>query len=422
MASLLDAASFSVEEIPMSGSDAWILRDGFVVHRSGGFFRIIGLQWASGGSQMEQPFIDQREIGTLGFLLNNRGSRRRLLVQAKIEPGNVGGIQLAPTCQATSSNTRRVHGGSPPPLTECFIPGDKTIVYDRLNSEQGTRFFHKLNRNVLGITAGDVPCPDSHMWMDVDEVLELLDEDYMINTDARSVLVCAPWEKLVGRKPFSRCKSEFGRELMESSSSPSRNVRIDGMSAAVNAMRAASAGPKLVGLETLCGWDIGNNKIAPKGQTDTSFCVRQVKVRAIGREVPEWDQPIVDSSCEGKIYLLCGRIDGLLHFLLRASDEPGLRNKVELTPTLIVQPGSTPRADFYDFRDGVVVAQCRQSEEGGRFYRDVNHYQLIDVDDAMDVPRGFFWMTLFDIRRLLDEGGWLTNEARSALSLILRWL
>lgn len=59
---------------------------------------------------------------------------------------------------------------------------------------------------------------------------------------------------------------------------------------------------------------------------------------------------------------------------------------------------------------------------GGRFYQDSNRYRIVDIGDACDVDRMACWLTLGDIRRLLDEPGWLTNEARSALSLLLPWL
>jgi len=115
------------------------------------------------------------------------------------------------------------------------------------------------------------------------------------------------------------------------------------------------------------------------------------------------------------VLLACGRIDGVLHFLVRAQAEPGLHDKVELTPTVVVPPGETSNASIA----GTVVAECRQSEEGGRFYRDTNHYQIVDVGEACDAD---YWLTLGDVRQLLDEPGWLTNEARSALSLLLPWL
>jgi oxidase EvaA len=389
--SLLDEARCRVESIPLAESAEWHDDGGAIVHRSGGFFRVVGLECDGHAAAI---FIEQRTVGTLGFLI--RGGE--LLVHAKIEPGNVGLVQLAPTCQATDSNARRIHGGAAPPFIDAFPRGAANALYDVDQSEQGTRFLGKCNRNVLVAAPADVPLPATHRWMDVDEVLELARHDYVVNTDARSVLVCAPWRRLVNRVPFSRVRGGFGAELMVSAHSSSHSLAR--VKAEIAAARAATREPKIVPLT-----EVPQNGVR----------VRQIRVTVRGREVPSWDQPILDSSGEGNVLLACGRIDGVLHFLFRARSEPGLHDHVELAPTVVVEPGGKSDVRI----DGTVVAECRQSEEGGRFYRDTNLYQIVDVGKAYDAD---YWLTLGDIRTLLDEPGWLTNEARSALSLLLPWL
>mgnify|MGYP000674128209 CR=1 FL=1 len=71
-------------------------------------------------------------------------------MQAKIEPGNLNIVQLSPTLQATRSNYTRVHGGKSPNYLEYFN-GEKEVyvLVDQLQSEQGARFLHKRNRNII---------------------------------------------------------------------------------------------------------------------------------------------------------------------------------------------------------------------------------------------------------------------------------
>ncbi|WP_204311049.1 NDP-hexose 2,3-dehydratase family protein, partial [Stenotrophomonas maltophilia] len=78
-------------------------------------FQVVGLNWREAGAVRCQPFIEQREIGTLGFLARRTADGLALLLHAKAEPGNVGIAQIGPTCQATASNRDRVHGGALPP-------------------------------------------------------------------------------------------------------------------------------------------------------------------------------------------------------------------------------------------------------------------------------------------------------------------
>lgn len=138
---LLDDASCQVESIPLRESTQWSIQRGRISHRSNGFFEVIGLQWISpAGRFLESPFLDQPGIGTLGFLMRSDGGMPQLLAQGKIEPGNVGLVQIAPTCQATDSNAKRLHGGDAPPFISSFSPGVGNALYDVGQSEQGTRF------------------------------------------------------------------------------------------------------------------------------------------------------------------------------------------------------------------------------------------------------------------------------------------
>ena len=77
-----------VAPIALNKSTAWVQEQRTIRHVSGRFFGIIGLTWREELTQYWQPFIDQREVGTLGFIARHREGGIDLLVQAKTEPGN----------------------------------------------------------------------------------------------------------------------------------------------------------------------------------------------------------------------------------------------------------------------------------------------------------------------------------------------
>lgn len=419
---ILDRSRFHVEGTSLVSSKDWFLSKGAIRHRTGRFFNIVGCQWKDQVNKIVgRPLIEQYEIGTLGFLIRRNSTGRELLVQAKIEPGNVGVIQMAPTCQATASNASRAHGGTCPPYTEYFAPGDTNIVYESLQSEQGTRFLGKRNRNVLRMVDHPVITRVSHKWLSVQTLLDLIPVDFLINTDARSVLVSCPWEELVDRPPFSRYESGFGVDLLHSLQATSQAEPLEEICSEIRALRNAADAPEIVPLERLKEWTITETGVEPR--SGGSFCVRQINVEANGREVSAWNQPIADSRGEGRVELICGRIDGVLHFLFRPYPEPGLYHRVELGPTLVREPGCRNREEnTIDYTNTIVRAECRQSEEGGRFFQDTNLHRLVDVGEAFEAPRGYHWLTLAQIRKLLDESGWLTNEGRCVLGLLLPWL
>jgi len=338
-------------------------------------------------------------------------------LQAKIEPGNVGIVQIAPTCQATASNLDRVHGGETPLFADLFTRDSDSFIHDSLQSEQGSRFNNKFNRNVLSYPEYISPPNNNFRWHPVDEVLELMNNDYLINTDARSVLVCSPWKKMVERKPFTRLTTDFSKELAASFSSPIRNNSIIQK---IQINRSNSTLPNLIKLNELENWKISDRSITPID--NKQFEIIQIKFSAKGREVSSWDQPILTSFGEGFVELVCGRIAGDLQFLFSLQKEPGLKNYVELGPSLIIEPGrQIPENNFLSRRGAVLLAENKQSDEGGRFFQDISTYRLIDLGDVIE-EENEIWLNLAQVHELLTSGGWFTNEARSSLSLILSWL
>jgi len=274
--------------------------------------------------------------------------------------------------QATHSNAARVHGGKLPLFKSYFAANRPNIVYDKLQSEQGTRFFGKRNRNVLTIMEKVNPENSKlHKWFDTDVFLDLLKNDYLVNTDARSVLVCSPWEILVNRKPFARYKDGFGKELFRSLNSDNEEINIDDIKNEITESREATKQCRIIPLETVDGWSLKETGISP--HKNELFSIRYIKVRAHGREVSEWDQPILDSYTKGKVVLPCGRKNKILYFLFKKITEPGLHNKVELTPAVFLEPGKNPSSDIDRFK-GIVRADCNQSEEGGKIFQRLEQF------------------------------------------------
>ena len=414
------AADFQVEPLALSHSKHWQMVGGAIAHDSGRFFRIAGTVWRDAeGAPTYRPMVEQREIGTLGFILRDRPSRApELLAHAKIEPGNVNAVQLAPTCQATASNIACLHGGDVPPYSGMFGADAAEMVHQSLQSEQGSRFLGKLNRNVLVRFNGDVALTPAHRFVAVDEVLELVAADYVMNTDARSVLVTSPWRTLVRRPPFERYDVQFARELAESFRLPIKPEQTMTLGRTLSLVRANTPQPTAVPLDALEGWRVDAEGVVPEG--GVPYRIRHIKVRARGREVAEWDQPIVESAGTGLVELHCGRLNGVLHFLFRLQVEPGLVSRAELGPTVCVEPGSVAMNHPLPPSAHVII-ETWQSDEGGRFFQDKSLYRIVDRGQAHSAAEGY-WLNVAQVHDLLMQGGWFTNEARSVLSLLLTWM
>ncbi len=410
-----------------AASDEWCYGEHQIAHRSDRFFSIVALDFLAAGHRRRQLFIDQPEVGTLAFLLRTTPAAREALVQFKAEPGNVHGVQVAPTCQATASNLSRVHGGSAPTGFELADAARQvgTVLADTTQSEQGSRFFRKRNRNVtldLGPNAG-VPASTTRdcAWVPLTQLLPLLRRDFVVNTDARSVLVTTPWASLCTDPPFSLATGTLGGLLRTAygrrSAADTDESGAQRLVWLAERQRAhATQTPERVAVTALPGFALDRSGVAVAGH---EFSVRHVRVRIADREREAWDQPLIQSHGEGLCRLVGLVVNGDVRFVLRATAEPGLASGVELHPTIVRRPGAAPAAPDADaYRDATVVLSTRQSEEGGRFLFDCNRHEIaLATRPDFAVGPEEIAVTVGELE-YLARAGVLTNEARSTVSLL----
>jgi oxidase EvaA len=422
---------------PMHAADSreWRYDREAIRHRTDRFFSIVGIEQVvdTNGERANrtQPIINQHEIGTLAFLFRRTGGGQDVLVQLKNEPGNVNGIQVAPTCQTTLSNLQRAHGGQAPPGFELASAGPWAVLSDSLQSEQGTRFYRKRNRNLSLMWSGSGSGPEwadrEFVWTDVRTMLRLLGCDYTVNTDARSVLLTTPWQFLSWDDRGHPPVDPFYRDLRDSYQRQSPAAAIDHGEHVVSRLaelrqRARNHDPILIPLEALPGYRFDHRGLRGIGAA-AEFDVLHFEVSIPGRERGEWDQPLLASRSPGLCRLYACWQDRELRFILRLAHEAGLFDRVELHPTIVRRPGQDdPSAEEREFGEppGDVVRQVWQSEEGGRFFRDVNLYQVVLMKDRPnELPADCIALSVREIEWLAPLGVF-TNEARSTLSLLLQ--
>ncbi|MDO0924401.1 NDP-hexose 2,3-dehydratase family protein [Streptomyces sp. TG1A-8] len=404
-----------VERVPFAELAGWGFDEetGDLRHRSGRFFTVHGLRVRSDFgpvAEWDQPIIDQPEIGILGIALRDFDGVPHLLMQAKSEPGNVNGVQLSPTVQATRSNYTRVHGGSAVPYLDCFRrPRPGSVVADVLQSEQGSWFLRKRNRNMIVEVGPEVEAGEDFAWLTLGQVNALLGADDTVNMDARTVLSCLPdWRQDAGGAD---------RALHTDTEVRSWITRR-------RAEHEVVAAP--VGLARLRGWHRDERAVShERGQ---HFSVVAVDVASGRREVPAWSQPLLQPHGVGLAALFVRRVDGVPHALLRARAEAGFATVAELGPTVQCTPENYAHlpeevrppylAEALAWREKAVY-DVVQSEEGGRFLHARSHYAVIEVEDALPlVSDEFQWVSRPQIEDLLRYSHHLNVQARTLVAAL----
>ncbi|MBV1900451.1 MAG: NDP-hexose 2,3-dehydratase family protein [Kordiimonadaceae bacterium] len=416
--------------ITLEESKEWRLVDGVISHETGSYFSLSGLIATSCKHTFQdvcQPLIFQPEIGILGFLVHSDEDEKIWLMQAKAEPGNVGIVQLAPTVQATYSNYTRVHGGEKTQYLSYFDGTRQCDIHsDSLQSEQGTRFYKKFNRNTVREIDHKAGLRNpAYRWCTSAELRHALATDYQVNTDARSVITTAPWSMIStegmpfsgGDQPFTiLCKASYDADLDAGI--------VDRAKAILTARRRAlDLKVEQCRLQEMPGWTLGPSGIDCTADIG-ALSVRYYTVAAPGREVINWDQPLVHSLQVGEVGLVTQLREGRLCVYLQLIHEIGLTGGVEYGPSYQSECLSPEMESFGTYLENAkkqTILSVMQSDEGGRFMLSRSRYSLYLLSEAENLPEGQngLWVSLAELEQLCRAEGLLTNEARSCVSLLL---
>ena len=422
-----------VRRVPFAELEGWQMQPEplRLAHKSGRFFAIEGIRIATDYGplrQWDQPVIHQPEIGILGILSKVVDHVRYFLMQCKVEPGNVNGAQLSPTLQATRSNYTRIHGGRKPAYLDYFTGhAPVRVLLDQLQSEQGSRFLGKRNRNMIVEPLEEVPVGEDFHWLTLGQIKNLLHLDNVVNMDARSVLSCIPlptWEvQMLGSR-----LTGFGASLVESARSDAPSVHtIREILNWFSWMRSTYERHVVRrGLDSLEEWSVTGDAV--QHCTNEHFRVIGVQVQIGNREVERWCQPLLEHPGRGLNGMLTQRFDGVLHFLIRACMYPGSRDSFEFGPTVsrssyreqFGKPDAPPFLELFRNSDPEHVRLSSvQSEEGGRFFHYQNHYMILELPPGTvtEVGENYIWMTLGQIQELLPHG-YFNIEARNLLACL----
>lgn len=424
---------FEVTRIPFEQLTNWHFapQTGNLVHAAGRFFSVEGLTVRTDYGPVDswsQPIVNQPEVGILGILVKEFDGVLHCLMSAKMEPGNVNTLQLSPTVQATRSNYTRAHQGAATLYLEHFVqPTRGRVLVDVLQSEQGSWFHRKSNRNMVVEVTEDIAVEPDFCWLTLGQVLDLMAHDNIVNMDARTVLSCLPFApptaEHLGEPAADLRRASFARSL---DPDPGGYEIAELLSWFTEAKTRYFLHAERIPLRSIPGWHRTPTEIAH--DEGRYFRVIAASVAATNREVAQWSQPLIEPLEDGLVALLVTEIDGVLHALMHIRVEPGYLDIIEMAPTVqctVANYRGLPSGQHPPFLDRVLAAGPAQilydtllSEEGGRFYHAQNRYQIIEVAEPFPLPPDpdFRWVTLGQLGELLRHSHYLNVQARSLVA------
>ncbi len=434
------SSNMRVDNIRLSDMSGWSYNkdNGNIQHKTGKFFKIEGISVINSRSekkiQFDQPIINQPEVGFLGCIAKEFFGTLYFLVQAKVEPGNINGAQFSPTLQATKSNFTRQHSGVEPPFLSNFLNiKTNSILIDQLQSEHGNRFYKKRNRNLIIISDNLDIDPESYIWLTLAQIKELCKHDNIVNMDLKSVIGSLYFylykqDINLFASIHSLDTKSFGYKLLRSTCIDSfklnSNMKIYSW---LNELKFNNnLITKKVPLLNMPNWKFNEYNISHL--TKKYFTVSWISIQTQGREVFEWDQPIISSIHQGLNCFFVMMINGTYHFLAQAIMEFGLLDCYEIGPTIQAVPSDElkPLEDipFYNYfsKQGPesVVFDSISSEEGGRFMHDCNRYIILEVpeDFILPIPSNYMWVSYSQLLGLVSQNNLVNVQARVLLAAL----
>lgn len=138
------------------------------------------------------------------------------------------------------------------------------------------------------------------------------------------------------------------------------------------------------------------------------------------------EQPIIIQPEIGYLGIICKEIDGVLNFLMQAKIEPGNINCVQISPTIQATKSNFTRAhggnlpayfSYFENADKYqVICDQIQSEQATRFYKKRNRNMIMSVEEEVEVLPNFRWMTLGQIKKLMEIDNLVNMDTRTVLS------
>lgn len=183
--------------VPLRSLKSWEMLDDEIICREPYSFKVIFCDIEIEGREVKhwcQPLFEAAGIATFGLLTRVNQGVREFLIRATPEVGCFDKIELGPSVQREYIHdvTRYTAVDK---LFDAYLKNGEGIKFDTLLSEEGGRFYHEQNRNVIvEITPDELSEPPvGYFWTDYKTLGALLKINNCMNIQLRNLLSVLEW-------------------------------------------------------------------------------------------------------------------------------------------------------------------------------------------------------------------------------------
>ena len=191
-----------VEKIPLRNVTGWTVTPTEIVHKDRKYFRVLGVNVTIENREVAQwcqSIVQPLQEGLCVLFAKKIKGVLHFLLQAKVECGNFDVVEFAPTIQCLTGSWTNPQGYVPEFLND-FLSGAiiDQVLFDTKQSEEGGRFYHEQNRNVICLVndrVPDVPA-ERFVWLTLGQIKEFLRFNNYLNIQVRSLISALPYGEI----------------------------------------------------------------------------------------------------------------------------------------------------------------------------------------------------------------------------------
>lgn len=178
--------------VPLKSLKSWEVNDKEIVCKTSYDFKVIYCYIEIEGREVnywEQPLIEANGMAILGLFTTVVNGTRKFLVKIRHEIGCFDEAELGPTIQMEPTNPRN----SMDKIESLFLKkmeDNASRLKDVVLSEEGGRFYHEQNRNVIiNIEQAEVgKLPDDYFWVGFAMLNKMIQYNNCLNIQLRNLL------------------------------------------------------------------------------------------------------------------------------------------------------------------------------------------------------------------------------------------
>ncbi len=180
--------------VGLGGIPGWQRDEWTISHEEGRYFNVRAVDVTTNSREIaswSQPLIEPLGLGMAALVVKRIGGVRHALMHARVEPGYLDVVELAPTVQATPENYTGRSGNVLNQIREMEERARTgRVLFDTELSEEGGRFYHSRIRYLIVEVGADYPEtePPDYRWMTLPQITWLLQHRHYLNVQARSLI------------------------------------------------------------------------------------------------------------------------------------------------------------------------------------------------------------------------------------------